>query len=107
MNFIHFRRKSDAFSVIEADKNLEDIELEGFRVAENTAVKEEKKVITLTVAECMEFHSMGEFHENIKSVAEAVANSKQFHRSVCTESRRSESGRLIQRIRMNIRRWMY
>ena len=39
-------------------KNLEDIELEGFRVAENTAVKEEKKVITLTVAECMEFHSI-------------------------------------------------
>ena len=57
--------------------NLEDIELEGFRVAENTAVKEEKKTVTLTVAECSEFHNMGEFHENITSVAEAVAKFKE------------------------------
>ena len=42
-------------------------------MAENTAVKEEKKTVTLTVAECSEFHNMGEFHENITSVAEAVA----------------------------------
>lgn len=51
-------------------KNLEDIELEGFREAENTAVKDEKKTVTLTVVECSEFHNMGEFHENIKSLAE-------------------------------------
>lgn len=64
-------------SSLKLTNNLEDIELEGFRVAENTAVKEEKKTVTLTVAECSEFHNMGEFHENITSVAEAVAKFKE------------------------------
>ena len=32
-----------------------------------------EKTITLTVAECGEFHSLGEFHENIASVEEAIA----------------------------------
>lgn len=31
------------------------------------------KTVTLTVAECGEFHSLGEFHENITSVEEAIA----------------------------------
>ena len=57
-------------------ENVNDIELEGLRVAENTAVKEEKKVVTLTVAECSEFHNMGEFHENITSVSDAIAKFK-------------------------------
>lgn len=75
--FYSFQEKNQMpLASLKLTENLEDIELEGFRVAENTAVKEEKKVITLTVAECMEFHSMGEFHENIKSVAEAVAKFK-------------------------------
>lgn len=75
--FYSFQEKNKMpLASLKLTENLEDIELEGFRVAENTAVKEEKKVITLTVAECMEFHSMGEFHENIKSVAEAVAKFK-------------------------------
>ena len=75
--FYSFQEKNQMpLASLKLTKNLEDIELEGFRVAENTAVKEEKKVITLTVAECMEFHGMGEFHENIKSVAEAVAKFK-------------------------------
>lgn len=75
--FYSFQEKNQMpLASLKLTKDLEDIELEGFRVAENTAVKEEKKVITLTVAECMEFHSMGEFHENIKSVAEAVAKFK-------------------------------
>lgn len=75
--FYSFQEKNQMpLASLKLTKNLEDIELEGFRVAENTAVKEEKKVITLTVAECMEFHSTGEFHENIKSVAEAVAKFK-------------------------------
>lgn len=39
-------------------------------MAENTAVEDEKKTVTLTVVECSEFHNMGEFHENIKSLAE-------------------------------------
>ena len=41
------------------------------------ANKEENKLVTLTVAECSEFHSMGEFHENIRSVAEAVSKFKE------------------------------
>lgn len=47
-------------------------------MAENTAVKDEmeKKTVTLTVAECSEFHNFGEFHENIKTVAEAVEKFK-------------------------------
>ena len=31
------------------------------------------KTVTLTVAECGEFHSLGEYHENIASVEEAIA----------------------------------
>ena len=32
-----------------------------------------EKTVTLTVAECGEFHSLGEFHENIASVEKAIA----------------------------------
>lgn len=32
-----------------------------------------EKTVTLTVAECGEFHSLGEFHENIASVEEAIS----------------------------------
>ena len=32
-----------------------------------------EKTVTLTVAECGEFHGLGEFHENIASVEEAIA----------------------------------
>lgn len=65
-----FVREMRRLPSLKLTKNLEDIELEGFRVAENTAVKDEKKIVTLTVVECSEFHNMGEFHENIKSLAE-------------------------------------
>ena len=76
--FYSFQEKNQMpLSSLKLTENLEDIELEGFRVAENTAVKEEKKTVTLTVAECSEFHNMGEFHENITSVAEAVAKFKE------------------------------
>ena len=53
-------------------KDLNDIELEGLKVAENTAVKEAKMAATLTVSECSEFHSMGEEHTGIKTVKEAM-----------------------------------
>lgn len=33
----------------------------------------QEKTVTLTVAECGEFHSLGELHENIASVEEAIA----------------------------------
>lgn len=78
MDYYSFHQKQQIpLSSLKLTNNLEDIELEGFRVAENTAVKEEKKTVTLTVAECSEFHNMGEFHENITSVAEAVAKFKE------------------------------
>ena len=77
-DYYSFHQKQQIpLSSLKLTNNLEDIELEGFRVAENTAVKEEKKTVTLTVAECSEFHNMGEFLENITSVAEAVAKFKE------------------------------
>ena len=77
-DYYSFHQKQQIpLSSLKLTNNLEDIELEGFRVAENTAVKEEKKTVTLTVAECSEFHNMGEFHENITSVSEAVAKFKE------------------------------
>lgn len=77
-DYYSFHQKQQIpLSSLKLTNNLEDIELQGFRVAENTAVKEEKKTVTLTVAECSEFHNMGEFHENITSVAEAVAKFKE------------------------------
>ncbi len=56
--------------------------LEGVREAkekETAALSPEKPEteVTLTVAECGEFHNMGEFYENIPSVEEAVAIWKQ------------------------------
>ena len=65
-------------SSLKLTKSLGEIELEGFKVAENTVVKDEKekKLVTLTVAECSEFHNIGEIHENIKTVAEAVEKFK-------------------------------
>lgn len=32
---------------------------------------EPKKTITYTVAECSEFHELGEYHENVKTISEA------------------------------------
>ncbi len=37
------------------------------------AQEEKQTVITLTVAECGEFHNLGEYHEDIASVEEAIA----------------------------------
>lgn len=34
---------------------------------------ETEKIVTLTVAECGEFHDYGEYHENIASVDEAIS----------------------------------
>ena len=41
-------------------------------MAENTVQKEAKMIATLTVAECSEFHSMGEEHTGVKTVKEAM-----------------------------------
>ena len=41
--------------------------------AAEQAQEEKKTVVTLTVAECGEFHNFGEYHENIAGVEEAIA----------------------------------
>jgi hypothetical protein len=41
------------------------------------AREEKEKLVTLTVAECGEFHNLGEYHEGIQSVEEALAIYKQ------------------------------
>lgn len=46
-------------------------EIDNFLEKENT-MKEEKIKVTLTVAECGEFHNLGEFHEGITTVEEAL-----------------------------------
>lgn len=38
-----------------------------------TVDNETEKIVTLTVAECGEFHDIGEFHENIASADEAIS----------------------------------
>ncbi len=43
----------------------------------NVQKSEQEAEVTLTVAECSEFHNMGEFHDNIPTVEEAVAIWKQ------------------------------
>ena len=43
-------------------------------MGKRTADQEEKKVImTFTVAECGEYHSLGKYYENIKTLEEAVS----------------------------------
>lgn len=36
-------------------------------------MKDNKTIMTFTVAECGEYHSLGEYHEGIKTLEEAVA----------------------------------
>lgn len=51
---------------------MEQAEQEPFE-SKVTVEEERKKTVTLTVAECGEFHNFGEYHEDIKSVDEAIA----------------------------------
>ncbi len=72
-DYYSFHQKEQMpLSSLKLTKDLNDIELEGFRVAENTVQKEVKMTATLTVAECSEFHSMGEEHTGVKTVKEAM-----------------------------------
>ena len=68
-DYYSFHQKEQMpLSSLKLTKDLNDIELEGFRVAENTVQKEAKMTATLTVVECSEFHSMGEEHTGVKTV---------------------------------------
>lgn len=72
-DYFSFQQKEQMpLSSLKLTKDLNDIELEGFRVAENTVQKEAKMTATLTVTECSEFHSMGEEYTGIKTVKEAM-----------------------------------
>ena len=58
--------------------NMEDLAFGGMKVAEtSTYEKTKKKTVSYTVAECSEFHELGELHEGIKSVKEAIELFKQ------------------------------
>ena len=43
------------------------------KISAEQKLKEQKTIVTLTVAECGEFHNLGEYHEGIASVDEALA----------------------------------
>lgn len=53
-------------------RSMDEFEIGGLKVAEETEMKTQKKV-SFTVAECGEFHNMGEFHENVANAKEAIA----------------------------------
>lgn len=56
--------------------DINNLQLGGMKVAETTEMKSAKKV-SFTVAECGEFHNLGELHENVGSVKEALEIFKQ------------------------------
>ena len=75
--FYSFKEKEVMpLSTLKYASDIEDIRLEGINVAEkNTDFgrnTEEKKTVTFTVTECSEFHDMGEYHEDIKNIKEAL-----------------------------------
>lgn len=68
-----FEKQQMPLSSLMLASDLEEIKLEGMKVAE-TAIFEKKKqeVVSFTVAECSEFHNMGELYENILTMKEAI-----------------------------------
>ena len=68
---IEFNEETDQITIFDG----ENFEYKGLR--ETLFPKQAEPEVTLTVAECGEFHSMGEFYENIPTVEEAVTIWKQ------------------------------
>ncbi len=66
---IEFNEETDRITIFDG-KNFEN---RGLRETVYPEQKENDVKITLTVAECGEFHNLGEYHEGIESVEEAVA----------------------------------
>lgn len=56
-----------------AKEHLEEKRVAMQEKAVEQAQEEKQAVVTLTVAECGEFHNFGEYHENIAGVEEAIA----------------------------------
>ena len=58
---------------IKYETDINSLEMGGLKVAETpTAEPTKVRTVSFTVAECSEFHNMGEFHENIATVKEAI-----------------------------------
>ena len=58
--------------------DINDLELAGgMKVAETTTEMKAAMKVSFTVSECGEFHNMGEYHENVGSVKEALEIFKQ------------------------------
>ena len=68
---IEFNEETDQITIFDGD----NFEYKGLR--ETLFPEQAEPEVTLTVAECGEFHSFGEFHENIATVEEAIAIWKQ------------------------------
>lgn len=73
-NYFSFREKSVMpILKLEVTTDLEKIKWEGIQVAESTTMETKiKQKVSFTVAECSEFHNLGELHENVKTVKEAI-----------------------------------
>lgn len=58
---------------IKYETDINSLEMGGLKVAETpTAEPTKVRTVSFTVAECSEFHNMGEFHENLATVKEAM-----------------------------------
>ncbi len=68
---MEFNEETDQITIFDG----ENFAYKGLR--ETLFPEQAEPEVTLTVAECGEFHSMGEFYENIPTVEEAVAIWKQ------------------------------
>ena len=68
---IEFNEETDQITIFDG----ENFEYKGLR--ETLFPEQAESEVTLTVAECGEFHTMGEFYENIPTVEEAVTIWKQ------------------------------
>lgn len=73
-NYYSFYEKQQMpLSSLRLVSDLDEIKLEGMKVAESEAFEISKQtVVSFTVAECSEFHNMGELHENIPTMKEAI-----------------------------------
>ena len=70
---MQFDEETDKITIFDG----ENFEYRGLRETVYPNQEEKDIKITLTVAECGEFHNFGEFHENIETVDEAIAKWKQ------------------------------
>ena len=66
---MQFNEETDKITIFDG----ENFEYRGLRETVYPNPEEKDTRITLTVAECGEFHNLGEYHENIESVEEALA----------------------------------